>query len=709
MDLNRQHIRYFLFSQYLADGVRTTLEIVLPVFIAALFGHIEMGYTIALGALCVSVSDIPGPVEHKRNGMMYCIAFVFVIALLTGFLNKNVFLLGLLIACSSFFFTMFSIYGNRAASVGTGALLVMILRLTTVAPPTEIIFDCLLILNGGVWYMAIALLFFRVTPYRPAQRALGECIHEMANYLRIKAAFYEQKKDFKNEYHQLVAQQIIVNEKQDSLRELLYKNRELMEESTPQGKLLILTFSDVMELYEQITATWYDYESLHEKFGTKGILENISEVIKKIATEMDNIGLAIQSNIAVKKQYSLVHDLEIISSQTAALGDTDPGNMVLKNIMVNLHNIGNKLDELFNYFLAGKNTKRNLQSGSYYNQFVSHQQIDFPLFRNNLNLQSAVFRHSLRMMITCIAGFIIANLIAFSHHSYWILLTIIIILKPGFGLTKERNVQRLLGTIGGAAIGLLILAFIKDSNILYALIIFFMLGTYTFLRLNYIVMVIFLTPYVLILFHLLGLPFWDIAQERLLDTVIGCTLAFLASYLLFPHWQSTEVKSYMLNVIKANIDYLHKLKEKMCGKEIAVLDYKLVRKELYVSIANLSAAFHRMLNDPKNKQQNTSHTDQFVVLNHILSSNVASLSAGINHSGIKVYPEEILQKIKMAIRIMEKTLKTLDTSKEPDSISDEDFTNTIESKANHLQLSNQLDFINKIALDINKLSLVLVA
>src|SRR5215207_9498065 len=98
----------------------------------------------------------------------------------------------------------------------------------------------------------------------------------------------------------------------------------------------------------------------------------------------------------------------------------------------------------------------------------------------------------------------------------------------------------------------------------------------------------------------------------------------------------------------------------MCGKQVPALDYKLVRKELFVSIANLSAAFHRMLNDPKGKQQNKKHTDQFVVLNHILSSNVAGLASDTREKESKIYPREVLQKLKRAIGTMEEALQTLD-------------------------------------------------
>jgi TRAP-type C4-dicarboxylate transport system permease small subunit len=52
----RQHIQYFLFSQYLADGIRITLEIILPAVIASQFGRMDIGLMMSTGALCVSMT-----------------------------------------------------------------------------------------------------------------------------------------------------------------------------------------------------------------------------------------------------------------------------------------------------------------------------------------------------------------------------------------------------------------------------------------------------------------------------------------------------------------------------------------------------------------------------------------------------------------------------------------------------------------------------
>lgn len=215
-------------------------------------------------------------------------------------------------------------------------------------------------------------------------------------------------------------------------------------------------------------------------------------------------------------------------------------------------------------------------------------------------------------------------------------------------------------------------------------------------------MVIFLTPYVLILFHFLGLGALNIASERLMDTAIGSALAAISSYFLFPQWESRQLQTYMANVLKANIHYLKKLKELFCGNKISSLDYKLVRKELFVSTANLSAALHRMLSEPKNKQSHRKEIYEFVVLNHVLSSNVASLTAVMIHKENAF--KEFINPVKSSINILEESLHRLDKNylEENNLVSGNTFF--IANKTTDLQLKEQLDFIYKVSTDIGKIT-----
>ncbi len=698
-------IKNFLFSQNLADGIRITAEIILPAVVFSELGRLDIGIIICIGALCVSISDSPGPPKHKTNGMLYCNIFVFIMALLTGFANHNIFLLGLLVVGASFFFTMFSVFGNRSTFIGTAALLVMILRMSDVVSYYKVVEQSFLILSGGVWYMLVALLFYKLTPYRPAQRSLGACIHETANYLRIKAELYNTNEDIDKEYKKLLQQQVTVNESQDAVRELLFKNRMLLKESILNGRKLVLTFVDVVDLFEHITATWYDYSSIRPIFANADILPDIHLIIKNIATDLDDIALAIQSNSTYKKNDHQLQNITALKLKIDTLEKNHTNVFVLKKILVNLLNIAKAVDGLSDYFHDSFGDRK-IKSNNYYSKFVAHQRIDAAQFLNNITLSSSVFRHSLRMMITCGAGYIISRFLPNGHHSYWILLTIIVILKPGFSLTKQRNFDRFIGTLAGGIIGLLLLAFIHDRSVLFSLIVFFMIGTYSFQRQNYIVMVILLTPYLLILFNFLGLSFVNVAEERLLDTAIGSALSLLASYLLFPQWESGQLNNYLADMLKANIDYLYKIADYFYDDIKFLTDYKLVRKQVYLSSANLASAFNRMLSEPKSKQKHGEGVYEFVVLNHTLSSNIAGLVAHAQSETVIAHEKEIVQSLYRSASVLENSYSKFNDS------SIEHNTPFLEHAGNakhaNSSLFDQLDFIYKLTKKIKRITEVIV-
>jgi len=340
-----------------------------------------------------------------------------------------------------------------------------------------------------------------------------------------------------------------------------------------------------------------------------------------------------------------------------------------------------------------------------YSKFVTHQDYAPHVFFDNLSFDSATFKHAIRVALVCLIGFIAGKSIALGHHSYWILLTIIVILKPGFSLSKQRNYQRLTGTIAGGVIGILFLLFIPEKSVQFVFLIVLMLGTYSFLRLNYVVSVIFMTPYVLILFNLLGVG--RLVNERIIDTLIGSGIAFAASYLIFPSWEFEKVQHNLRQVIYANAKYLLKIAESVSGKEIETVEYKLARKDVFVKSANLSAAFERMTSEPKSKQKNIKEVHKFVVLNHILSSYIATIASGIAAKRIHKTSAENLKLLKRSIAMLNDCNKKLD-GKVVDLNSVKTLTlNTGEPaplSADDLLLNEQLGFINKISTDISRVT-----
>jgi len=341
-----------------------------------------------------------------------------------------------------------------------------------------------------------------------------------------------------------------------------------------------------------------------------------------------------------------------------------------------------------------------------YSKFVTRQDYAPHVFFDNFSFNSAAFKHALRVSLVCLVGFVIAKFIAIGHHSYWVLLTIIVILKPGFSLSKQRNYQRLIGTIMGGIAGIAILLFIKNADVQFALLVILMLGTYSFLRLNYVVSVLFMTPYVLILFKFLGVGM--VVQERIIDTAIGSTIALIASYLIFPSWEFEQIKVNLSGVLNANVCYLAKIADSVSGKNVTTNEYKLTRKDVYVKSANLAAAFERMTSEPKSKQRKIKEIHKFVVLNHILSSYIATIASSLTSRSLHKAPVENLKLLRRSIAVLSDSNKKLDGEAiEVSSLK------TLAAPAidlpqaptsDDLLLKEQLGFINKISNDIARIT-----
>ncbi len=708
MKISTREIKSFFYSQYFSDGLRTSIGILLPALIFNYLNRFDLGITLSLGALCVSVVDIPGPVSHKRNAMAVCNLCVFLVAIATGFARLNVVTLGIWIAICSFLFSMLTVYGSRAAAVGTGSLLMMVFMIEKASTPDQVLGYSLTVTAGGIWYMLFSVLFFTIRPYRAAQQALGESILDIVKFLRIKADFYLNDTDIDENYRKLVSHQIRVSQHQDTIRELLFKTRVMVRESTNASRVLVLIFIDLVDLYEQILATHYDYNQVRERFGNTGILDEIARVLYQMAHELENIGYAVLSNRRYNHSHDFNAELEHLKRKIDDITATESNtsNLVLKKILINLRDLNKNIHNIFSYYNS-RSSKTLIENplDVEYSKFVTHQDYAPRIFFDNFSLSSGSFKHALRVSLVCVIGFTIARLFALGHHSYWVLLTIIVILKPGFSLSKQRNYQRLIGTIAGGLIGILVLTLIHNTDAQFAFFILFMLGTYSFTRLNYVVSVIFMTPYVLILFKFLGVGHLNLAEERIIDTAIGSSIAFIATYLIFPTWEFDQVQENLRDVIHANVNYLVKIAETITGRSISTTEYKLARKDIYVKSANLSAAFERMTSEPKSKQRKIKEIHKFVVLSHILSSYLANLASGVSEKNLHKTQPENLKLLRKSIAVLNDSTKKLGGDPVEFTVEKTEATDQKQLlRTDEILLNEQLGFVNKISYDIAKVT-----
>jgi uncharacterized membrane protein YccC len=641
----------FINSQQLSEGIRITIGVLLPALVFSYFNMLSVGIIVSLGALFVSVTDNPGPIHHRKNGMTVCIVAIVIGTLITGFAANSSIGLGLFLFTSCFFFSMLSIYGTRAASIGTATMLVIILTIdphVNLDTPVKILQHSFYLGLGGVWYMCFSMLLYNFRPYRLAQQALGECIQATSEYLSIRAELYKKDANYESAFKRLLQQQADVQHKQTELAELLFKTRSIVKESTNIGRSLVMIHLDVADIFERIMMSYQEYPLLHQYFDETGILDDYYNLAKSLADEMEEIGLAVKSGEASKPRRDLIDNISKTRDKLDGLRLTylKPTNIEgfisLRRILENIQDLAERLNTLHQYTRFENQARQPKMKNSDYENLISSNEIRPQQFIDNLSLKSDTFRHSLRVSIALVAGFILARFLKIGH-SYWVLLTIIVILKPAFSLTKKRNASRLGGTAIGILLGVIIIHTVFNNTVLLVLMALSMAAAYSFMRTNYFMMVLLITIYLLIFYHLLNPSNFNILlKDRVVDTLIGSVIATIASFVLFPSWEREKFKPTMVTMLAEVKDYFCVITDALTGKKTDRSAQQVARKNALVALANLSDAFNRMLSEPKTQQVGIEALHQFVVLNHMLASYIATLSHYIQPNNLPANADEFI-------------------------------------------------------------------
>ena len=134
---------------------------------------------------------------------------------------------------------------------------------------------------------------------------------------------------------------------------------------TQEGRFLLVVFVDMVDLYEQIMSTFYNYQNLHKQFDKTGILTDFENTLNLLAEQIEEIGASLKDgtnpNISLKLPRK-IKDLKLEIEALAALRETENatvtfsmiGLQALRNIEVNVENIYLRIKKIREYFREKK-------------------------------------------------------------------------------------------------------------------------------------------------------------------------------------------------------------------------------------------------------------------------------------------------------------------------------------------------------------------
>lgn len=629
-----QKIKDFTDSANFTRAVIVTVAATLPVFIMAQLGYFEIGFAIAIGAFLAYPADIPSNLVHRTKGLVTASLIVAGCMLVVNLLYPFPWLFYPVAIVLVFFLSMISVYGQRATMVSFSGLLAMALATGHIHTGSDIFLYAVYIFSGGLFYTLVSVTFNYLVPHRYTEQQLAECMRLTAKYMKLRGDLWDKDADRAAIVEKQLNLQVEINATHENLREILIRNSANAANSN-RSRRMLLVFISLMEILELALSTSFDHSKLHEKFSGQpkalktyqNLAYNLAATLKKISKTVANKKKYVPKDKLEKDVDALV---KAIAEYEAVIGKAASGEgvWILSNM---LHYAEKQIEKIkiIERALTDKMTFKDLTGKDKdLEKFLTPEYYPWHTFRENLSFSSTIFRHSLRITLTIAVGFAL-GLVFPLQNAYWILLTIVVIMRPGYGLTKQRSYQRIAGTVIGGIIAFAFLHFVDHSIIIGTLAIVCMILGFTFTAINYRVGATFVTIYVIFVYGMLNPDISAVIQDRVLDTAVGALLAFLANYFLWPSWEFINLPVFIRKSIEANRNYLDEISQYYNQKGSVTTTYKLARKNAFIELGNLMSSYQRMAQEPKSKQRRQQHVYKIAVLNHTLLSSLASLGTYI--------------------------------------------------------------------------------
>ncbi|WP_324718958.1 FUSC family protein [Salinimicrobium sp. HB62] len=635
--LYRQLLSFYelLKTAEFSKGLRFAGAAIIPLGITGFLERIDIGIAMAVGVLLTSPSDVPGSLRRRVIGIGFSIVIAVLATVITGFALIDPILFVPVLILQIFHISMISVFGFRASLISFSGLLAVVLSMAQVASDGGIIVHALWIGVGGVWFLLFTLLLHYLFQRRETDALLAETFELTARYLEIKSQLlgpeHHQREEREKELFEL---QTTLNEKHEIIRELVINRRKNFGRSGMVRKRLLI-FMELVDILELGMANPLNYPEMQKLFDDhERKIHLIQEWNKIMAAHLRAIGESLlhkthhldKTDLSEKREEALRYLKEYELSK-----GIDTEKDVLP-VLINLFNFKDKqhqkvlsLDRLMKEWEGSEDLKLRLKDAT---RFLTTPDYNFKTLQDNLDFKSPIFRHSLRLTAVMVLGFAAGEFFSM-QNAYWILLTTVVIMRPGYALTRDRFKQRLYGTLIGGAVAVVLVLLIRNPIFYGILAVIFLVLAHSMIQRNYKTAAAFITLNVVFVYSLLRSDVLEVIEYRVLDTVIGAGLAFLGTKFLWPTWEYYTIENFLKKSIEANANFLKEVESFYYSKATLPVSYRLARKKAFLAIGDLNAAFQRMAQEPKTNKVMLEKYFRLVSLNQEFLSATASLGTFI--------------------------------------------------------------------------------
>lgn len=605
-------------------------------------GHNELIVPVTLGAIAAALTDFDDRLSIRLRNLVYVCLLFFTVSSILGFLAPYKIFFILYLSLSSAFFILLGALGQRYATISFGTILLSIYSMFGLGEYAHWYQQPTYFVYGALWYGFTSILFFIIKPTLPLQDKLSQIFKEISVLLQAKARLFDpdNKENVEQLLYELSLQNTQVAQSLNQIRSSLLTRLKASRVSNKSIYWLNLYFF-ARDIHEQATSNYLHYEHIQQNFSRSDLIFRFQKNLRLQAQACQDLAQCILHNRPSQPSQESRTVLNHLESSLKDWIQQHPQNFEVKNLRLIFDNLKGMHEQFEQLQYAQPFPENNTQTRQEHLNLLDDDIQGFSdlilKLRQQLTPQSALFRHAIRIAVVFAAGYAI-SLLPFAQHGYWILLTSLFVCQITYFATKSRLKLRTIGTLLGVLLGIPILYFVPSIE--GQLIITIICGIcFFYLRQKkYALATLMATLMVLLIFNLKGAGY-SIILPRLIDTLLGCFIAWLAINFIWPDWNFRNIPNNIKKSSKATLDYFNVIVEQYQYGKNQDIEYRRIRRAAHNAQIELSNMISSLSAEPNPNPQLIHYAFRYLVYSHSQLSYVAALGSQRQ----KIDEEQVLQ------------------------------------------------------------------
>lgn len=474
------------------------------------------------------------------------------------------------------------VWGVQAQAAGNVLVLVLCIALDRPLTGTQALAVSAMFLAGGLWATLLALVLWRLHPYRPTHRAVAEVWRRLARLCGDLEALAKADDPHLRAFDAHArAHRRGVREAIEQARTLivdLARSRERISDRTAQALIRL-------EAAEQLFAALIAMSDLIEAEPARARRRRPRRLLRRLRPLLIVISRAIRDDTVLD-----------LTRLERAIGRAERGyaaDPVLNGLAGRLFErvrIGAKLSTPDGYRPGGALTGQA--------SLPLATRLAGPL-RTHFTFASANLRHAIRASVVT-APALGATLIWSGPFAHWLTMTVVLTMQPFYAATWQRALERIGGTVLGGLFGAVLAGIATTPLALAALIFPLSILGFAARQVSYGFFIACLTPLIVLLVEVLepGHGSWEVAGMRALFTLLGGLIAVVSCLVLWPIWEPDQVRIELRKAVKAHADFARAVLSGRAEAERSGAAGQAARAS-GLALNDLEAALARALQQPR--------------------------------------------------------------------------------------------------------------